>query len=103
MFIADTREYKRFRDISRFQPTFDQDRVLVEVNKILPNAPKWDNFENNHFAMRKRLVGIWLKASNLLITRIRAGKRLQKIKYRLKQAGVKTRAEARKLVIDDWK
>lgn len=65
--------------------------------------PKWDNFENNHFAMRKRLVSIWLKAANLLITRNRAGKRLQKIKYRLRQAGVRTKADARKFVIEDWK
>jgi hypothetical protein len=102
-FIADTREYMRQRDISRFHPTFDSDRVVVEVGQTLPNMPKWDNFENNHFAMRKRLVSIWLKAANLLITRNRAGKRLQKIKYRLRQAGVKTRADARKFVIEDWK
>lgn len=102
-FIADTREYMRHRDISRFAPVFDSDRVVVEVGQTLPNMPKWDNFENNHFAMRKRLVSIWLKAANLLITRNRAGKRLQKIKYRLRQAGVKTRADARRFVIEDWK
>lgn len=67
------------------------------------NPPKWDNFENNHFAMRRRLVGILLKAANLLITRNRAGKRLSKIKLRLKQENVKTRADARRLVLDDWK
>ena len=69
----------------------------------MPNPPKWDNFENNHFAMRRRLVGIWLKATNLLITRNRAGKRLNKIKLKLKQEGIKTRADARRMVIDDWK
>lgn len=69
----------------------------------LPNAPRWDNFENNHFAMRRRLVGIWLRAANLLITRNRAGKRLTKIKLRLKAENVRTRADARRLVIEDWK
>jgi hypothetical protein len=53
--------------------------------------------------MRRRLVAIWLKAANLLITRIRAGKRLQKIKARLKAEGIKNRADARRFVIQDWK
>ena len=53
--------------------------------------------------MRRRLVGIWLRAANLLITRNRAGKRLTKIKLRLKQEGVRTRADARRLVLQDWK
>jgi hypothetical protein len=53
--------------------------------------------------MRRRLVGIWLKASNMLLIRNRAGKRLQKLKARLKQEGVRNRADARKMVIDDWK
>lgn len=93
----------RMRDISRYQPQYDADRVVVDVGKTLPDIPKWDNFENNHFAMRRRLVGTWLKTTNMLLIRNRAGKRLQKLKAKLKQEGVKTRADARKLVIDDWK
>ena len=53
--------------------------------------------------MRRRLVAIWLKAANLLITRNRAGKRLAKIKQKLKQEGVKSRADARRFVVEDWK
>jgi len=53
--------------------------------------------------MRRRLVAIWLKAANLLITRNRAGKRLTKIKQKLKQENVKTRADARRMVAEDWK
>ena len=53
--------------------------------------------------MRRRLVAIWLKAANLIITRIRAGKRLQKIKARLRAEGIKNRADARRFVIQDWK
>lgn len=98
-FIAETREFLRYRDITRFKTNFDEDRVVVEVNTRLPNPPKWDNFDNNHFAMRRRLVGIWLKVANLIITRIRAGKRLSKIKARLRAEGIKNRADARRFVI----
>ena len=93
----------RNRDVSRFGPAYDQDRVVVDIDVKLQNPPKWDNFENNHFAMRRRLVGIWLKAANLLIIRNRAGKRLTKIKYRLKQENVRNRQDARRMVIEDWK
>jgi hypothetical protein len=98
-FIAETREFLRQRDVGRFGHAFDQDRVVIDVNTKLPNIPSWDNFENNHFAMRRRLVGIWLRAANLLITRNRAGRRLTKIKLRLKQENIRTRADARRLVI----
>lgn len=53
--------------------------------------------------MRRRLVAIWLKAANLLITRNRAGKRLMKIKLKLREENIKTRADCRKFVINDWK
>jgi len=53
--------------------------------------------------MRRRLVGIWLRATNLLITRTRAGKRLAKIKWRLKTEGVRNRVDCRRFVIEDWK
>lgn len=89
--------------MGRFAAEFDQDRVVVDVGTTLLNEPTWDNFENNHFAMRRRLVGIFLRAANLLITRQRAGKRLSKIKLRMKQENIKTRADARRLVIQDWK
>jgi len=46
----------------------------------LTAKPKWDSFENNHFAMRKRLVDIFLRNANKLICRLRAGKRLDAIK-----------------------
>ena len=64
----------------------------------LSEKPKWDAFENNHFAMRRRLVGIFLKVSNKLITRMRAGKRLTKIKERLKSENVKSREDAKRMV-----
>jgi len=74
----------RERDLGRFAPAIDQDKVVVDTDISLVDKPKWDAFENNHFAMRRRLVGIFLKVSNKLIIRMRAGKRLAKIKGRLK-------------------
>jgi hypothetical protein len=102
-FIADVREFMRDADVRRFKHTYDSDRVVVETNVKLPDQPRWDSFENNHFAMRRRLVGIWLRATNLLIIRNRAGKRLQKIKWKLKTEGVRNRADCRRFVIEDWK
>jgi len=73
----------RERDINRYQPALDEDRVVVDTNNELTDKPKWDAFENNHFAMRRRLVFIFLKNSNKLITRMRAEKRLVKIRRKL--------------------
>ena len=89
--------------MKRFRHVYDEDRVVVDTHLKLSNPPKWDSFENNHLAMRRRLVGIWLKAANMLITRNRAGKRLAKIKWKLKQEGIRTRADCRRMVIEDWK
>lgn len=93
----------RDRDVKRFRHVYDEDRVVIDTHLKLSNPPKWDSFENNHFAMRRRLVDIWLKAANTLITRNRAGKRLAKIKWKLKQEGVRTRADCRRMVVEDWK
>ena len=60
-------------------------------------------YENNHFAMRKRLVGIFLKVTNKMIIRMRAGKRLKKIKHRFAQEKVHTRDDAKRMVLEDWK
>ena len=53
--------------------------------------------------MRRRLVAVFLKASNKLITRMRAGKRLDKIRIKLREANIKNREEAKKMVAEDWK
>lgn len=73
----------REKDITRYQPVLDDDRVAVDTSIDLLAKPKWDAFENNHFAMRRRLVYIFLKNSNKLITRMRAEKRLVKIRVKL--------------------
>ena len=53
--------------------------------------------------MRKRLVGIFLKVANKLITRIRAGKRLKAIKKRFADEKIFSRADVERLVAMDWK
>lgn len=93
----------RDKDINRHTPSIDEDRVVADTDLDLTEKPKWDSFENNHFAMRRRLVNIFLKISNKLITRMRAGKRLTKIKERLRNENVKTKADVIKMVQNDWK
>jgi hypothetical protein len=71
---------------------------VVDTDIALSRKPAWDAFENNHFAMRRRLVNIFLKGANKLITRMRAEKRLVKIRVKLREAGVRTREDAKKMV-----
>jgi len=75
----------------------------VPTDVKISAQPKWDVFENNHFAMRKRLVGIFLKVANKLITRIRAGKRLKAIKKRFTEEKIFSRADLQRLVEQDYK
>ena len=69
------------KDTHRFGTEFDNEKVVVSTSTAtdIIAKPKWDAFENNHFAMRRRLVSIFLRVSNKLICRLRAGKRLKKI------------------------
>lgn len=93
----------RERDIQRYAPAINYDRVVADTIIDLKDKPKWDAFDNNHFSMRKRLVDIFLKACNKLITRMRAGKRLVKIKARFRVEGIKTKEDAKRMVVEDWK
>lgn len=93
----------RNNDCNRFETMINSDMVVVDTNVDITAKPKWDAFENNHFAMRRRLVSIFLKVCNRLIIRMRAGKRLAQIKQRFEQAGVRNRDDARKLVAQDYK
>ena len=81
--IANGLAVKRECDINRYKPEVDKDFVVVdtEVGNQLFDTPKWDKFDNNHFALRRRLVQIFLKVTNKLICSMRAGRRLTKIKY----------------------
>jgi len=85
----------RERDAHRFVTEVDSDKVVVDIHSRtdIVARPKWDAFENNHFAMRRRLVAIFLKVANLFISRLRAGKRLTKIKAWIQNNGIKNRLD----------
>lgn len=95
----------RETDCSNYQTKVDKDKVVVDITTVkdILAKPKWDNFENNHFAMRRRLVSIFLRASNKLICRIRAGKRLQKIWAWINSENIKSREEMKGKVEVDAK
>lgn len=73
----------REKDCHRFATEINSDKVVVPTDVKLAAKPTWNVYENNHFAMRRRLVAIFLKVTNKLIVRIRAGKRLILIKKKL--------------------
>jgi hypothetical protein len=93
----------RQRDVGRFATEMDKDKVMVPTDLDLAARPKWDVYQNNHFAMRKRLTDIFLKVVNKQIIRMRAGKRLLAIKHRFEVEGVRTRAECKRMVTQDAK
>lgn len=102
-FIEKNLDDMREQDCSRFQTEINRDKVVVPIEVNITSQPKWDVYENNHFAMRKRLVGIFLKVTNKMIIRMRAGKRLKKIKHRFASEKVYTREDAKRMVAEDWK
>lgn len=102
-FINTRLEDMRGKDCTRYSSEVNSDKVVVPIEISLTDKPKWDVFENNHFAMRKRLVVIFLKVANKLIIRMRAAKRLQKLKDRFQELGVTNREECKKMVAEDWK
>lgn len=95
----------RKKDCTRFQTTIDSDMVVRDTtaNIDILNQPKWDHFENNHFAMRRRLVGIFLRVSNMLISRLRAAKRLTLIKQFIESNEIKSREDMKRCVAADHK
>ena len=103
--IDDGLREMREQDCTRFDTCIDQEKVVVNTTTLndLTAKPKWDAFENNHFAMRRRLVSIFLRVSNKLICRIRAGHRLKKIWTWINNNGVKTREDMKLKVTEDNK
>mmetsp|Transcript_31597 Transcript_31597/g.48307 ORF Transcript_31597/g.48307 Transcript_31597/m.48307 type:complete len:236 (-) Transcript_31597:967-1674(-) len=93
----------RMEDIHRFAVEVNKDKVVIPTTVNIQARPKWDVYQNNHFAMRKRLVGIFLKVANKQIIRMRAGKRLQAIKRRFQEMKISSREDCKKMVAEDWK
>ena len=90
-------------DTSRYSAIVNSDKPVVDTDIPLELRPTWDAYKNNHFALRRRCLGIFLKFVNKLIIRQRAGERLAKIKSRIEDENVKTREDAERMVIEDWK
>ena len=95
----------RREDCTRFVTEVDRDKVLVDTtaSSEIEAKPKWDAFENNHFAMRRRLVSIFLRAGNKVMARLRAGRRLTKLKAWIENNGIRSREDMRAKVADDFK
>ena len=53
--------------------------------------------------MRKRLIDIFLRVANKFIIRLRAGKRLAKIKARFDDEKIYSREDCKRMVNEDWK
>ena len=95
----------RREDCTRFVTEVDRDKVVVDTTAQteIVAKPKWDAFENNHFAMRRRLVSIFLRVGNKIMARLRAGRRLAKLKTWIENNGNRSREDMRTKVADDFK
>jgi hypothetical protein len=67
-FILNKEEDMRINDVGRFSTEINADKVVIPTKLEMTSQPVWDVYENSQFAMRKRLVDIFLKVANKLIT-----------------------------------
>ena len=102
-FISKKEFDMREQDCYRYKTEVNGDKVVVPAENQIVSEPKWDEHQNNHFTMKRRLLDIFLKAANRMIMRRRAGERLKKIQKRLVDNGVANRKDCKKWVADDWK
>ena len=103
--ITSTKNEMRHEDCSRFVTETDRDKVVVATTALhkIVAKPNWDSFENNHFAMRRRLVSIFLRVGNKVMNRLRAGRRLKKLQTWIEANGIRSRADMRQKVAEDFK
>ena len=94
---------RRETDITRYSTDVDNDAAVIDTDLPLEKKPQWDIYQNNHFALRKRCLGILLRCVNKLVIRHRAGKRLRMLRERLRSEQVKTKEDAQRMVREDWK
>ena len=95
----------RRQDCTRYSTELDRDKVVVDTTAAseIVAKPKWDVFENNHFAMRRRLVNIFLRVANKIMSRLRAGRRLTKLRSWIDNNGIRTREDMKIKVAEDFK
>jgi hypothetical protein len=102
-FITKKENDMREKDVYRHNTEVNNDKVVVPAVNQITAEPKWDEHQNNHFTMTRRLNNIFLKTVNRMIMRRRAEKRLEKIRKRLQDNNVANRKDCKKWVADDWK
>ena len=95
----------RRQDCTRYSTELDRDKVVVDTTAAseIVAKPKWDVFENNHFAMRRRLVNIFLRVANKIMSRLRAGRRLSKLRSWIDNNGIRSREDMKIKVAEDFK
>ena len=93
----------RAKDRIRFATEFNLDMILLSKFFEITLKPKWDILKQKPFNMRGRFVLIFLRACNKLITRLRVGKRISKIKKRFKELGLDTVEKMIAFVEEDQK
>ncbi len=76
-----------FVDAKQQEDTRIKKFILVDTDLPLIAKPNWDIYKNDHFALRKRCLDLFLKSINKEVIRARAGKRLEQLKHQIKSGG----------------
>jgi hypothetical protein len=93
----------RKKDLFRSVHESDKDKSVVMVEFVPGVKPSWNAYQNDEFSLRQLPLNRFVRAANTVMTRLRADKRIAKIKETLQKYSVKTRAEAKEFVALDWK
>lgn len=74
--------FQRSEDLHRYSTTHTNERIVVPIDiQCKPNC-KWNILDNDLFSLRQRHLNNLVKMSTILMIRIRASIRLEKIKKR---------------------
>ena len=96
-------EKRRAEDCGRTNPATDADFVVSEVDFQGVSAPTWNVYLNDDMSLRQAPLAVFVKAATTVLTRLRASRRIAKIKARLTEFNVTNREEAKRFVRQDWK
>ena len=99
----DELERLRAGDCARTSPVVDTDFVVSQADFAPPLVPTWNVYLNDEMAQRQAPLTVFVKAATTVLTRLRASRRLAKLKARLVEFNVTSREEAKRFVRQDWK
>jgi hypothetical protein len=99
----DMLEKRRSEDCARTGPAVDTDFVVSEAHFAPPLVPTWNTYLNDEMALRQAPLTVFVKAATTVLTRLRASRRLAKLKARLLEFNVTNREDAKRFVRQDWK